>query len=129
MANTFKLKTKASVGITTTSVYVVPSSTTTVVIGITASNISGNNINVGIGITRASTDDVHLMKNVPIPQGSSFEFMAGNKIVLETTTKQVKYSILYMKAIKALQEAITRIETLEQDNIALRARVTNLEGN
>ena len=53
MANTFKLKTKASVGITTTSVYVVPSSTTTVVIGITASNVSGNNINVGIGITRA----------------------------------------------------------------------------
>ena len=34
-----------------------------------------------------------------------------------------------MKAIKALQEAMTRIETLEQDNIALRARVTNLEGN
>ena len=85
MANTFKLKTKASVGITTTSVYVVPSSTTTVVIGITASNVSGNNINVGIGITRASADDVHVMKNVPIPQGSSFEFMAGNKIVLETT--------------------------------------------
>ena len=76
MANTFKLKTKASVGITTTSVYVVPSSTTTVVIGITASNVSGNNINVGIGI---------VMKNVPIPQGSSFEFMGGNKIVLETT--------------------------------------------
>ena len=69
MANTFKLKTKASVGITTTSVYVVPSSTTTVVIGITASNVSGNNINVGIGITRASADDIHLMKDVPIPQG------------------------------------------------------------
>ena len=33
-----------------------------------------------------------------------------------------------MKAIKAVQEAMTRIETLEQDNIALRARVTNLEG-
>ena len=25
------------------------------------------------------------MKYVPIPQGSSFEFMQGNKIVLETT--------------------------------------------
>jgi len=25
------------------------------------------------------------MKNVPIPQGSSFEFMQGNKVVLETT--------------------------------------------
>ena len=34
-----------------------------------------------------------------------------------------------MKAVKALQEAMARIETLEQDNIALRARVTNLEGN
>ena len=85
MANTFKLKTKKNVGVTTASVYVAPSSTTTVVIGITASNISGNNINVGIGITRASADDIHLMKNVPIPQGSSFEFMSGNKVVLETT--------------------------------------------
>ena len=43
--------------------------------------------------------------------------------------KGVHYSVLYMKAIKALQEAIIKIETLEQDNIALRARVTNLEGN
>ena len=32
---------------------------------------------------------------------------------LSTTTKSVKYSILYMKAVKALQEAMTRIETLE----------------
>ena len=31
----------------------------------------------------------------------------------ETKTKSVKYSILYMKAVKALQEAMTRIETLE----------------
>ena len=30
-----------------------------------------------------------------------------------TVTKNVKYSVLYMKAIKALQEAMTRIETLE----------------
>ena len=30
-----------------------------------------------------------------------------------TTTKAVKYSVLYMKAVKALQEAMERIETLE----------------
>ena len=35
MANTFKLKTKANVGVTTAAVYVVPSATTTVVIGVT----------------------------------------------------------------------------------------------
>ena len=85
MANTFKLKTKANVGVSTSNVYVVPSATTTVVIGGTLANTSGSSINVGVGVTRASTDDVKLMKNVPIPQGSSFEFMAGNKVVLETT--------------------------------------------
>jgi len=34
--------------------------------------------------------------------------------------KSVKYSILYMKAIKALQEAVTRIETLEAEVAALK---------
>ena len=33
--------------------------------------------------------------------------------------KAVKYSVLYMKAIKALQEAQTRIETLETKVAAL----------
>jgi len=85
MANTFKLKTKANVGITTQNVYVVPSATTTVVIGITLANTSGSGILVGVGVTRSSTDDVKLLKNAPIPQGSSLEFMAGNKVVLEAT--------------------------------------------
>ena len=40
---------------------------------------------------------------------------------IDTTTKSVKYSILYMKAVKALQEAMTRIETLE-------AKIAKLEG-
>ena len=40
---------------------------------------------------------------------------------LGTTTKSVKTSILLMKAAKALQEAMTRIETLE-------AKVAALEG-
>ena len=43
---------------------------------------------MGVGITRPAADvdkeDINLIKDVPIPQGSSFEFMAGNKLVLET---------------------------------------------
>ena len=46
---------------------------------------------------------------------SEDNFTAGQNI------KTVKYSVLYMKALKALQEAITKIESLE-------ARVTTLEG-
>ena len=86
MANTFKLKTKANVGVATVGIYTAPASTTTVVIGITLSNTSGSGVNVGVGITRAgTTEDVKLLKNAPIPSGSSLEFMAGNKLVLETT--------------------------------------------
>jgi len=44
-----------------------------------------------------------------------------------TTTKQVKYSVLYMKAIKALQEAMERIETLETQNTSLISRIEALE--
>ena len=35
--------------------------------------------------------------------------------------KSVKYSVLYVKAVKALQEAITKIETLETKVAALEA--------
>ena len=84
MANTFKLKTKANVGISTENIYVVPSATTTVVIGITLANISGSGAVVGVGITRPAADDVKVLKNVAIPQGSTLEFMQGNKVVLET---------------------------------------------
>jgi hypothetical protein len=41
--------------------------------------------------------------------------------------KYVKQSILYMKALGALQEAIAKIETLETEMTALKARVTALE--
>jgi len=37
-----------------------------------------------------------------------------------TSTKSVKYSVLYMKAIKCLQEAQARIETLEAEVAALK---------
>jgi len=40
---------------------------------------------------------------------------------LGTTTKSVNYSVLYMKAVKALQEAMDRIETLEAKVAALEA--------
>ena len=84
MANTFKLKTKANVGVTTVGIYTAASPVTaTVIIGVTLANVSGSSINVGVGITRPSSDDIHVLKDVPLPQGSSLEFMQGNKVVLE----------------------------------------------
>jgi hypothetical protein len=44
-------------------------------------------------------------------------------------TKGVNYSVLYMKAVKALQEAMERIETLEAQNAAFEDRLAALEAN
>jgi len=55
MANTFKLKTKASVGTSLTTVYTVPASTTTVVIGLTVANKTGASVNASAQIVTAST--------------------------------------------------------------------------
>lgn len=46
-----------------------------------------------------------------------------------TIVKTVKYSVLYMKAIKALQEAMSRIETLETEMTSVKARLDALEAN
>ena len=59
-------------------------------------------------------------KGDDIPEGSKIGDVKtpATKVVGDikeekTLVKSVKYSVLYMKAIKALQEAMTRIETLE----------------
>ena len=69
----------------------------------------GNDIKDADGNT---IDNPNYGKDIPNP-----EF---GKIIEGQTTKTVKYSVLYMKAIKALQEAMTRIETLEAEVKALK---------
>ena len=55
-----------------------------------------------------------LVENEVLYTATDFEVINKEKNVGDIKShKTVKYSILYMKAIKALQEAMTRIETLE----------------
>ena len=99
MANTFKLKTKAGIDASLVDVYTVPSSTTTVVIGLTIANIKGASVTADAKVISDTSDtetnaDVYIAKDIPLPAGSSVEVMAGNKIVLQTTDKiQVKGSV------------------------------------
>ena len=88
MANTFKLKTKANIDASLTTVYTVPSSTTTVIIGCTVANVKGASVTADVKLVTASSsgenaDDVYIVKAIPLPAGSSVEIMAGNKIILE----------------------------------------------
>ena len=85
MANTFKNKvynganTSASANM---AIYTVPASTTTVVIGLTLANTASSQITESIKLSAGQT--VFLAKDIPIPSGSAFEYMGGNKIVMQT---------------------------------------------
>ena len=47
--------------------------------------------------------------------------ISGQIVSANEGIKTVKYSVLYMKAVKCLQEAIAKIETLETKVAALEA--------
>jgi len=84
MANTFKNKVFNGANIvaaTDMTVYTAPASTTTVVIGLTLANTTTSQITVDIKLKAGNV--VFLAKDIPIPSSSSFEYMAGNKVVLE----------------------------------------------
>ena len=92
MANTFKIKTNdampTSAG-TPLTLYTVPSSTTTIVLGLMLCNVDTSQRLVDVQIVSDTSDTetnstVFAIKDAPIPAGSTLEVMAGNKIVLET---------------------------------------------
>jgi len=87
MANVFKSYTDANIGTTTADVYTVPASTVAVIIGCNLSNKTGDQVNASLIINKLVGDDVYLIRNIPIPNGSAFEFNAGNKIILEAGDK------------------------------------------
>ena len=88
MANTFKNHTKSSIGTTGQSVYTVPASTTSVMIGLNLSNTAASQITADVLL-----DGIHIIKNVPIPAGSALDALggkiileAGNNVVVESDT-------------------------------------------
>ena len=90
MAYTFKLKNNAvmpsSAG-TPDTLYTVPSSTTTVVIGLTLANVHTSQVTASVTVIDSSNSNEtsHVIKDAPIPVGSSLEIMSGNKIILEAS--------------------------------------------
>ena len=85
MPNIFKNKIKDGSNTSANAfatVYTCPTGTTTVVLSINLCNITSSQINAKIRLVGDETG--HLGFNIPIPAQSAFEFMAGNKVVLET---------------------------------------------
>jgi hypothetical protein len=87
MANTFKNAVSSAIGTSQTSVYTVPASTTTTVIGLTVANIVASNITVDVVVTDTSGGtSVYLLKGATVPVGGALVPVGGDqKIVLEAT--------------------------------------------
>jgi hypothetical protein len=84
MANTFKSYTDTGIGTSESTVYTVAANTTAVMIGCNIANLTGDQINASVRLDKATGDDIYIIKNIPIPNGSAFEFNTGNKIIIET---------------------------------------------
>tara|TARA_S200002703_G_scaffold159683_1_gene174079 strand:- start:777 stop:1109 length:333 start_codon:yes stop_codon:yes gene_type:complete len=87
MANTFKNAVSSAIGTSQTSVYTVPSATTSTVIGLTVSNITGSDITVDVVVTDTSASaSVHIIKGATVPVGGAVVPIGGDqKVVLEAT--------------------------------------------
>ena len=89
MANTFKIDTKSSVSNAGTSdsgtnVVTAGGSATLVLLSCLISNKTGTSANVDVFLVTNTGDDVFLIKNAPVPAGSSLEIIAGSKIIMES---------------------------------------------
>ena len=96
MANTFKVVSHdvmpASAG-TPEDLYTAPSSTTTVILGMVLSNVHTAQVTASVklvsdtsgGGRTATNTTTFLLKDAPVPVGSSLEILSGSKVVLETT--------------------------------------------
>ena len=84
MANAFKNKTQRQIGTSLTALesYTVPGSTETTVIGLTIANTTTSQILVDATLNNG-TNDFYIVKEAPVPVGSSLVVIGGDqKVVL-----------------------------------------------
>ena len=90
MANTFTRTTKASLATAdvtssaTTNVVTVVGGATLVILSVLVSNKTGSSANANVYLLPASGDSVFLIRNAPVPAGSSLEIISGNKIIVNS---------------------------------------------
>ena len=88
MANTFKSDTKTNVvtdavSSTNTNIVTAGGSSTLVILSILLSNTTASSVQVDVFLV-TSCDNVHLIKNAPVPSGSSLEIISGSKIIMQS---------------------------------------------
>jgi hypothetical protein len=91
MANTFTRKLSRSIGTSLTAVgsYTVAASTDVTVIGLTVANTTASQVLVDATLNDGS-NDTYIVKNAPVPAGSSLVIIGGDQKVVLTTNDSIK---------------------------------------
>ena len=86
MANNFKRYTNKDVNTSLETVYTVPASKNSIIIGCLRCNKTGSGVTASVFIDahEGATSDVYLVKDVQIPGGSSLEVVEGKIVVTHT---------------------------------------------
>ena len=112
MANSFKSKTDTAIGTSAATLYTCPAATQTTIIGLTVANIVASQIVIDVqldasGRTSGAEDSVYIIKDAPIPVGSSLIVVGGEqKVVMEPgdTLKVTSNVLASADAIASLLE-------------------------
>lgn len=84
MANDFKNAQQTSVT-TKTTVYTAPASKDSIILELDVANVTSSAVTASVEIYDISdTTFAHIVKDAPIPSGSSLQVISGQKIILET---------------------------------------------
>ena len=91
MANTFTRKVQRSIGTSLTAIgsYTVAADTDVTVIGLTVANTSAGQVLVDATLNDGS-NDTYIVKNAPVPAGSSLVIIGGDQKVVLTTNDSIK---------------------------------------
>ena len=92
MAQNFRRYVSNNVGTSAETIYTLDSNDT--IVGISVANVASATINVSVYITSGG-NDIHLIKDTPIVQGSALQIIDGKCSFCFTKHRRIKSSIRY----------------------------------
>ena len=90
MANSFKLVTDTGVGTSAATVHTGAGSTETTIIGMSIANIHTSQIEVDVQLENNDGDNIYIVKDAPIPVGSSLIVVGGEQKVVMNASDVLK---------------------------------------
>ena len=85
MANDFKGVQKVGVTTTPETVYTAPASKDSIILELDIANTTSSSVTVSAEVLDSSAStDAFIVKDAPVPAGSSLQVISGQKVILET---------------------------------------------